>query len=160
MGRELDRIKDDIRRLAERLDPEIAAAIIAEAQAKTAALKMTAQQRVDFLKNKLTNEIASRLKSALNQTVSKTNYWFDPYVGFRGKYTFYKSFYLTGRADIGGFDVGSQLTWQVYGALGCQLTRNIYAEAGYRSLYDDYRGGGLIYDVYTRGFQVDMGITF
>ena len=92
--------------------------------------------------------------------MSKTNYWFDPYVGLRGRLNLNKAFYLTGRGDIGGFDVGSQLTWQAYGALGCQITRNIYAEAGYRCLYMNYRGGGLLYDAYTRGVEINMGITF
>jgi len=159
-GSELDRIKDEIRRLVERADPDLAAAILAEAQAKTAALKAAAQQRVDSLKNKLADAIAAKLGSALDQRFTKTNFWFDPYVGLRGRLNLDKAWYLTGRADIGGFGAGSQLTWQVYGALGCQLTRYIYAEAGYRSLYMNYRGGGLIYDTYTRGFQIDMGITF
>jgi len=159
-GSELDRLTEEIKRIVQRLDPDIAAAIIAEGQAKTATLKLGAQQRVDYLKRKLADEIASRLHSALNQSFSKTNYWFDPYVGLRGRLNINKAFYLTGRADIGGFGVGSQLTWQTYGALGCQLTRYIYAEAGYRCLFMNYRGGGLIYDTYTRGVEINVGVAF
>lgn len=159
-GDVLDRLKDEIKDIINKIDPDLKAAIIAEAQAKTAALKSEAQQRVDYLKRKLADEIAARLHSALNQSVSKTNYWFDPYVGLRGRYNLPKAFYLTGRADIGGFGAGSQLTWQTYGALGCQITRYIYAEAGYRCLFINYRGGGLVYDTYTRGVEVTFGAVF
>ncbi len=55
---------------------------------------------------------------------------------------------------------GSRITCQIYGALGCQLARNLYAEAGYRYLYVDYRHDGFIYDVSTGGAQVTMEINF
>jgi len=159
-GSRLGIIKDVIVRIVDKFKPDLLAAVKAEAQAKTATLKATAQQRVNYLKTKLADAISSKLTSLLNQSASKTNYWFDPYVGLRGRLNLNKAFYLTGRGDIGGFDVGSELTWQVYGAVGCQLTRNIYAEAGYRCLFDNYRGGGLTYDVYTRGVELNMGVTF
>jgi hypothetical protein len=159
-GSELDQIKNEIQGIVAKLDPALVAAIQAEAQAKTVALKAAAQEKVDSLKNKLANAIAARLGSLLNQSLSKTNDWFDPYVGFRGQWKLHKAFYLTGRADIGGFGAGSQLTWQAYAALGCQVTRYIYAEAGYRCLYMNYRGGGLVYDTYTRGPEIDFGVKF
>ena len=48
-------------------------------------------------------------------------------------------------ATSGTVGVGSELTWQVYGALGCQISRHVYAEAGYRYLYTDYHRNGFIY---------------
>ena len=52
-----------------------------------------------------------------------------------------KAWYLTGKADIGGFGLGSEITWQAYGALGCQVSRWCTLEAGYRYLYTDYNQG-------------------
>ena len=57
-----------------------------------------------------------------------TEYWGDPYIGAGGRYNLNKAFYLTGKVDVGGFDVGSKVTVQANGGLGCELTRSIYAE--------------------------------
>ena len=43
---------------------------------------------------------------------------------------------------------------QAYAALGCQFTRHIYAEVGYRYLYDDFRdesASDLLYQLALRG---------
>jgi hypothetical protein len=63
--------------------------------------------------------ITKILKTQLNSGVSLTEYWADPYIGIGGRYNLSKAYYLTGKADVGGFDVGSKVTVQVYGALGC-----------------------------------------
>lgn len=139
---------------------DLAAALRARATAKTDALRAAAQSRVDALKSRLTKEIASTLKSKLGTSASLNERWLDPYVGFAGRYNFNKAFYLTGKADIGGFGIGSDITWQAYGALGCQVTRSIFLEAGYRYLYTDYEHGGFVYDVTQSGAQISAGILF
>ena len=64
------------------------------------------------------------------------------------------------KADIGGFGVGSQLTWTAEGAIGCQVTPRIFTEVAYRALAYDYEGNGLTYDMITHGPQATVGITF
>ena len=86
--------------------------------------------------------------------------WIDPYVGVRARYQWSPAWYLTAKADVGGFGVGSSFAWEVYGALGCQLTRRVFAEAGYRYLYTDYHHNGFIYNVTTSGAQVTFGVVF
>jgi len=110
---------------------------------------MTAQQRITRI-----------LKRQLNRGFSLTEYWADPYIGIGGRYNLSKAFYLTGRADVGGFGVGSDVTVQAYGALGCQVTRSIYAELGGRYLYYNYDSGGFLYKVSMYGPQITTGITF
>ena len=110
---------------------------------------ITAQQR-----------IASILKRQLNGGHGLTEYWTDPYIGVGGRYKLNKAFYLTGKVDVGGFDVGSIVTVQAYAALGCQVTRSIYSELGFRYLYDDYDSGGYLYKVSTYGPQITAGIQF
>jgi hypothetical protein len=105
-------------------------------------------------------KIARRLTARLNGAVSLTEDWTDPYFGFAGRYNLSKAYYLTGKADVGGFGVGSDVTVQAYGALGCQVTRSIYAELGCRYLYEDYDSGGFLYKVSTYGPQITAGITF
>ena len=110
---------------------------------------MTAHQRITRI-----------LKNQLNRGFGLTEYWTDPYIGLGGRYNLDKVYYLTGKADVGGFDVGSKVTVQAYGALGCQLTRSIYSEFGFRYLYYDYDSGGYLYKVSTYGPQITAGIIF
>jgi hypothetical protein len=112
---------------------------------------MTAQQK-----------IAKVLNKELNRSFSLLEYWADPYVGVSGRYNLTKAFYLTGKVDVGGFGVASDVTVQASGALGCQITRSIYSEIGYRYLYDDYKdnGNGFLYKVSTQGAQITTGIIF
>jgi hypothetical protein len=100
------------------------------------------------------------LNKELNRSFSLTERWVDPYIGIGGRYNLTKAFYLTGKADVGGFEVGSDVTVQAYGALGCQVTRSIYSELGYRYLYVDYDSGGFLYKVSTYGPQITAGIIF
>jgi hypothetical protein len=105
-------------------------------------------------------KIARILKKQLNRGFSLTEYWTDPYIGIGGRYNLSKAFYLTGKADVGGFGAGSEITVQAYGALGCQVTRSIYSELGFRYLYYDYDSGGFLYKVSTYGPQITAGIIF
>jgi hypothetical protein len=124
------------------------------------AIKSGVQARVDAVKSSISREIAHALKDKLDTRVARTDDWWDPFVGLRGHYDLSKAFYLTGRADIGGFGVGSELSWQVNAGLGCRMTRNLYTELTYR-LYDvNYRNDGLTYDVLTHGFELSAGINF
>ena len=67
---------------------------------------------------------------------------------------------LVGKGDIGGFDVGSELTWQVYGGLEFQLSPLWHFGVGYRHLSVDYTSGGFTYDVNTSGPQIELGFKF
>jgi hypothetical protein len=110
---------------------------------------VTAQQRITGI-----------LKTELNKGHGLTEYWVDPYLGIGGRYQLSKPFYLTGKADVGGFDVGSIITVQGYGGLGYQYNRNIYAELGFRFLYYDYDSDGYLYKVWTYGPQLTVGVQF
>jgi len=110
---------------------------------------VTAQQRITGI-----------LKRELNRGRGLTEYWADPYIGVGGRYNLNKAFYLTGKADVGGFDVGSIITVQGYGGLGYQYNRNIYAELGFRFLYYDYDSDGFLYKVWTYGPQITVGAQF
>ena len=45
-------------------------------------------------------------------------------------------------------------------ALGCQITRNIFSEVGYRYLYDDFRDTNFLYQLSLHGAQITAGINF
>jgi hypothetical protein len=142
-------IAQRVQSILKQRSPDLQAAIQSGVQAKIAAVKAS-----------ISDQIASVLKDKLDTKLARNDDWVDPFVGLRGHYDLSKAFYLTGRADIGGFGAGSELAWQVNAGLGCKITRNIYSEITYR-LYDvNYRNNGLVYDVLTHGVEITTGINF
>ena len=146
------KIADLVQQLIESQDPELIAAIRAGAQA-----------RVNQLKAQLSNQIANAVAKQLNRSFSFYVNWIDPLIGLRGRFNLSKAFYLSAETDIGGFGIGSDIAVQAYAALGCQITRYIYAEVGYRYLYEDYRdesANDFLYQVSLHGAQITVGLTF
>jgi hypothetical protein len=105
-------------------------------------------------------KITKILKKNLRGGHGLTEWWTDPYLGVAGRYKLGKPFYLTGKVDVGGFGAGSDVSVQAYGGLGCEITRSIYAELGFRYLYEDYDSGGYSYNVSTYGPQITVGVQF
>ncbi len=114
---------------------------------------------VNEAKARIAKQLAFRLNKSLSQTKSKDDFWFDPYVGLRGRYNFNKVFYTAVRGEIGG-GVASDLMWEVEGVIGINLTRSIFTEVGYRALAVDYENDGLLFDTVMHGPQITTGITF
>jgi hypothetical protein len=84
-------------------------------------------------------------------------------IGLRGRLNLSKAFYLTAETDVGGFGIGSDVAVDAYAALGCQVTRNIYSEIGYRYYYDDFRDASandFLYLMTLQGAQLKVGLTF
>jgi hypothetical protein len=148
-GTEPGKIRDAVQQLIQNRAPELAAAIRADAVA-----------RVDQLKAQLSNQVARRVTSQLNRSFSFYDNWLDPVVGLRGRFNLNKVFYLTAESDIGGFGIGSDIAVQEYAALGCQITRNIFSEVGYRYLYDDFRDTNFLYQLSLHGAQITVGLKF
>ncbi len=148
-GTQPGKIRDAVQQLIQSQEPELAAAIRTDAEA-----------RVNQLKTQLTNQIANRVTSQLNRSFSFYDDWVDPVVGLRGRFNLNKTFYLTAESDVGGFGIGSDIAVQEYGAIGCQITRNIFSEVGYRYYYDDYRDTNFLYQLSLHGAQITVGITF
>jgi len=142
----------------------LAEALLASAQPEfLAAIQTGAQARVNQLKAQLSSQIANRLTNQLNRSFSFYDDWFDPAIGLRGRFNLNKAFYLAAETHVGGFGIGSDIAVQVYGALGCQITRCIRAEAGYRYYYDDFRdesANGFLYQLSFHGPQINVAVTF
>jgi hypothetical protein len=142
-------IRDSLQQLIQSQEPELAAAIRAGAQA-----------RIDQLKAQLSDQVSNRVTSQLNRSFSFYDDWVDPVIGLRGRFNLNKAFYLTAESDVGGFGIGSDIAVQVYAALGCQITRNIFSEVGYRYYYDDFRDTNFLYQVALHGAQITVGLKF
>ena len=128
-----------------------------------AAIHAKVQARVTQIKTGLENQISSFLTSQLNRSFSFYDNWVDPLIGLRGRLNLTKAFYLTAETDVGGFGIGSDIAVEAYAALGCDITRNIYSEVGYRYLYDDFRDEGandFLYQMSLHGAQISVGLKF
>jgi hypothetical protein len=109
---------------------------------------------------RITRDLAATLNSKFSETLSKDDYWFDPYVGLRARYNFNKTYYTAVRGEIGGFGVGADLMWEVETVVGINLTRSIFTEIGYRALGGNFEENNFKFDVVTHGPQITTGITF
>jgi hypothetical protein len=89
------------------------------------------------------------------------NFW-DPFIGARATLPISEVVTLQLRADIGGFGIGSRVSWQVYPYASFGLGKLASIEAGYRVFQTTYNTGSgiteLDYDVITYGPQ--LGLTF
>lgn len=153
--------------LAGRLTDQIAGLIQGELQSReaelTAAIRTGVQSRVNQLKSQLESQISNTLITQLNRNFSFYDNWFDPVIGLRGRFNLTKALYLIGESDVGGFGIGSDIAVQEYAALGCQVTRYIHTEIGYRFLYDEFRDEGsanFLWKMSLYGPQITTSISF
>jgi hypothetical protein len=68
--------------------------------------------------------------------------WIDPVVGLRVRHQFSLGQELQLRGDVGGFGVGSDFSWQLFGGYGFALGESWSGVIGYRALSVDYSEEG------------------
>jgi len=124
------------------------------------ARRAAVQRAVNAAKARIANQLALRLNKSLSQTLSKDDFWFDPYVGLRTRYNFNKTYYTAVRGEIGGFGVGADLMWEVEAVVGTNLTRSIFTEIGYRALGGNFEENNFRFETVMHGPQITTGITF
>jgi hypothetical protein len=90
--------------------------------------------------------------------------WLEPFVGARLTLAASEQVAIVVRGDVGGVNVGSDLTWNLVGTLRYRLSRHVILEGGYRVLDIDYdQGSGptrFAYNVQMRGFIVGVDLHF
>ncbi|MBV9877086.1 MAG: hypothetical protein JO025_20320 [Verrucomicrobia bacterium] len=134
----------------------------ADARDLAAAIRASATARVNQLKTQISRQVATFVTGQLNRGYSFYDSWADPVIGLRGRLNLSKAFYLISEADVGGFGIGSDIAVGAYGALGCQITRNLFSEVGFRYLYEDFRDEsvGYLYQISFYGPQITVGLRF
>lgn len=96
----------------------------------------------------------------VERSASGDETWFDPLIGFRAGAALTERLSTSATADIGGFGVGSELTWEVYGGLRYAVTDRISADLGYRYLAIDYEADNVDVDLRFHGPIVGATFTF
>lgn len=82
---------------------------------------------------------------------SEAENWLDPVLAARLIARLGGPWSMTLIGDVGGFDVGSRLTWQALGTVNYRWNENWMLHAGYRALHVDYRKGRFLYDTTMHG---------
>jgi len=90
--------------------------------------------------------------------VSRSKSWVDAVVGFRGKATLSKRLFVSGKADLGGG--GSNFTYQLFGAVGFNVSQNVALIGGYRDLNVNYNKDGFLFDMSLHGPILGVGFRF
>lgn len=80
----------------------------------------------------------SLLDDRVKRKVSVDADWVDPLVGVQGRYPFNDRWSIYGFADIGGFDAGSNLTWQAYSGVNYAFNERFAGNLGVRFMSIDY----------------------
>ena len=84
-------------------------------------------------------------------SISPTKSFADPVIAVRANAALSPRWSLIGYADVGGFGVGSDMTYQVAVTANWQATENLYLSAGFRQLYLDYDKNGTAFKVKMAG---------
>lgn len=89
--------------------------------------------------------------------------WIDPIVGLDYRRALSDKWQFYGRGDVGGFGVGSDLTWQLAAYFGYMPSKNWNLFAGYRHLDFDYKSDNekkFFYDITLSGPLLGVGYQF
>jgi len=86
--------------------------------------------------------------------------WWDPVVGVRVLLPFAEHWTLMGYADVGGFGVGSKITYQAIAGVNWEFAKSFAAKFGYRYMYQDYDKNNFLWDMAAHGAYVGLGISF
>jgi hypothetical protein len=110
------------------------------------------------------NNLSGEISGPLGRASTGTQDWWDPILGVNFSVPFAEKFSFNVRGDVGGFGVGSDLTWQAFPYFCWQFAKWGSVQAGYRLVYNDYETGtGLKrfhYDMLTLGPQLGMTLHF
>lgn len=90
--------------------------------------------------------------------------WVDPTILLRGTFPLTDKWSISGRGNVGGFDVASKFAWQVQLYAQYHFSPNKYFSFGYRVIGDDYESGSgssrFLYDITTFGPVARIAFTF
>lgn len=86
--------------------------------------------------------------------------WTDPYIGARVQHRLADRWTAVGYADIGGFGVGSDLSWQALAGVSYDFSKTVSGKFGYRYISVDYDKSGFLYDMDSYGLFAGIGFKF
>jgi opacity protein-like surface antigen len=99
-----------------------------------------------------------------SRAASKGDSWIDPVIGVTARFPINETWSLGVRGDVGGFGIGSDLTWQMMASVNWKVRDDLEVVAGYRYLDADYEDGSgtdvFKYDMVTSGPGIGVSFKF
>ena len=94
------------------------------------------------------------------RSLSESEDWWDPVIGMRLITPFSQKWSFFGYADLGGFGVGSDFTFQAIAGIKWQFSKAVSAKLGYRYLYQDFEKDNFVWDMAAHGPIIGVGFQF
>lgn len=94
------------------------------------------------------------------RSLSRKEDWWDPVIGARLMTPFSEKWSFFGYADLGGFGVGSDFTFQGIVGIKWQFSKVVSAKLAYRYLYQDYTEDDFVWDMAAHGPLLGFGFRF
>jgi hypothetical protein len=143
---------------------EGASAELKDLKAKTAAAKRRLAATASAARRQAEDALARRLDSGIRSNwtsgASGSTSWVDPIFAVRMRHWLSPRWFLNLYGDIGGFGVGSRLTWAAAGGLGYQARDNLAIETYYRVYSVDYEERDFVYDTRLHGLFFGLAYSF
>jgi hypothetical protein len=103
---------------------------------------------------------SGNLFPGLTRNLSGSKDWWDPVIGMRLITPFSQKWSFIGYADLGGFGVGSDFTFQAIAGIKYQFSKVVSAKLAYRYLYQDFEEDDFVWDMAAHGPMIGFGFTF
>ncbi len=92
------------------------------------------------------------------RSASRSSNWADGVGGVLARTRLSRRWFVTGKGDLGGG--GSKFTYQLVGAVGFFVSKNVAIVGGYRYLHIDRENNRLLFDVAISGAILGIGFKF
>jgi len=127
--------------------------------------RVPTEQNVDVYAGVRYYDLGVSLAVDDSTVLSPSQSWADPIVGLRARWDFgnkptgWSAIFV---GDVGGFGIGSEISYQIFPAAGYRFSRVVSAFLGYRYIYVDYLNSDdeFLYDMGTGGPMAGVGFTF
>ena len=95
-----------------------------------------------------------------NRSADDKETWVDPILGMRVAFAATDKVNVNGYFDVGGFGVGSDITYQFLSTVSYEFTDSISAAVGYRYLKVDYEDDGYVLNAEYQGPIIGLVVRF
>jgi hypothetical protein len=120
--------------------------------------------RYVYFRTKIDGMIVGPLGNAVSILKTGTKQWVDPILGGRVSWNLSNDWMVGFRADVGGFDLSSKITWNLDAMVRYRITKWLNLNGGFRALYEDHESGSGInkfkYAAWAYGPWLGVGVEF